>query len=137
MIVELNRFDSLYSKYTLGFIRVDKTIICYTLELPWLFNQKTLSCIPEGSYLCKKIENITTAGGMRLPSTIQILNVPKRDGILFHPGNRLKDTLGCVLTGTGFDTSEEPFLYGSKKAFNTLMSTITTDKEFPLIIRRL
>ena len=70
--------------------------VCLTLEEEWRNNAKGLSCIPVGSYLCKKI---TRPSGM---ITYQVMNVPGRTAILFHPGNTEADIEGCILTGKEF-----------------------------------
>lgn len=72
-----------------------------TIELPWLQNQRNVSCIPEGRYELKK--RVTQKRGQHL----LVVNVKGRDGILFHPANDAKKELrGCIapvtiLTGPG------------------------------------
>ena len=39
-----------YLKYTLGNLYYNDELICYTIELPWKNNQKSISCIPPGLY---------------------------------------------------------------------------------------
>lgn len=78
-----------------------KLMVCNTIELPWLRNQRNISCIPEGRYELKK--RVTKKRGQHL----LVLNVKGRDGILIHPANNaLKELRGCVapvttLTGPG------------------------------------
>lgn len=67
-----------------------------TLEPPWLNNRVNVSCIPTGKYLCKKYSSA------KYPDTYEIEGVKGRDQILFHAGNFLKDTHGCVLLGLSF-----------------------------------
>ena len=72
-----------------------------TIELPWLQNQRNVSCIPEGRYELKK--RVTQKRGQHL----LVVNVKGRDGILIHPANDAKKELrGCIapvtiLTGPG------------------------------------
>lgn len=72
-----------------------------TIELPWLQNQRNVSCIPEGRYELRK--RVTQKRGQHL----LVVNVKGRDGILFHPANDAKKELrGCIapvttLTGPG------------------------------------
>jgi hypothetical protein len=64
-----------------------------SLELPWLNNQKNISCIPEGLY---------TGVLHRSPKfglCIWIKDVPGRSEILIHIGNFNRDILGCVVIG--------------------------------------
>jgi hypothetical protein len=65
----------------------------FTLELPWLDNQREISCIPVGDYACKKRHS------QRYENHFHVLNVPNRSYILIHHGNYFKDTLGCILPG--------------------------------------
>lgn len=51
------------------------------LELPWLNNERSVSCIPAGTYDCERI-NHPKYGHCWL-----VKNVPGRDGILIHTGN--------------------------------------------------
>jgi hypothetical protein len=75
--------------------------VCNTIELPWLHNQRNVSCIPEGRYELKK--RVTQKRGQHL----LVVNVKGRDGILIHPANDAKKELrGCIapvtiLTGPG------------------------------------
>lgn len=75
--------------------------VCNTIELPWLQNQRNVSCIPEGRYELKK--RVTQKRGQHL----LVVNVKGRDGILFHPANDAKKELhGCIapvtaITGPG------------------------------------
>tara|TARA_Y100000593_G_C4323318_1_gene345195 strand:- start:9667 stop:10098 length:432 start_codon:yes stop_codon:yes gene_type:complete len=66
---------------------------CYTLELPWLGNQRRVSCIPEGEYCV--IKRVSQKYGEHF----HVLDVPDRDYILIHFGNYNRDTLGCILPG--------------------------------------
>lgn len=67
--------------------------ICLTLEEEWKDNAKGISCIPAGSYVCKRV--VTPKHG----ETFEVTGVPGRTAILFHSGNTEADTEGCVLTG--------------------------------------
>lgn len=68
-----------------------------SLELPWLDNQHDISCIPAGTYPVIKYDSPNK--GM----VFLLQNVPNRDSIEIHSGNYKKDTLGCILVGTGFE----------------------------------
>jgi len=78
-----------------------KLMVCNTIELPWLRNQRSISCIPEGRYELKK--RVTKKRGQHL----LVVNVKGRDGILIHPANDARKELrGCIapvttLTGPG------------------------------------
>lgn len=107
------------------------TPFAVTLERPWKFNQPELSCIPEGAYLCKRVD-VPTFG-----ETFEITDVPNRTKILFHWGNLVKNTLGCILLGEQFELLlGEPAIMRSKKAFNEFMNKLEPYEEFVLEIYR-
>lgn len=73
----------------------------HTLELPWYSNQRKVSCIPDGKYLCRIKQS------PRFGRVYQVMDVPGRSDILIHAGNyagdkslgRLSDVEGCILVG--------------------------------------
>ena len=71
-------------------------ILCMTLEEEWKDNARNISCIPEGSYVCKRV---TRPSGQ---VTFEVTGVIGRTGILFHTGNTEEDTQGCILLGMEF-----------------------------------
>lgn len=74
---------------------------CETLELPWRDNQRNVSCIPLGEYVCDWSHSGKFGGCYRLQ------DVPGRSGILIHPGNYAGDeqknlrtnVRGCIMLG--------------------------------------
>ena len=66
---------------------------CKTLELPWLYNQRRISCIIAGTYTA--IKHISPSFGR----SFWIKDVPDRSEILIHAGNYHTHTLGCPLVG--------------------------------------
>lgn len=78
-------------KGTNGVLTMDGMEICSTIELPWLNNQSKISCIPEGEY--RLVKRFSLAHSWH----IEILGVPNRSLILFHPANyALKELQGCI-----------------------------------------
>ena len=68
---------------------------CFTLERPWLNNQKNISCIPKGFYpLVKWVHTLRFPFGV-----YQIQNVPNRNGIDLHSLSFWWDTQGCIGLG--------------------------------------
>jgi hypothetical protein len=66
-------------------------LICHTIELPWLNNQRNISCIPEGIYKLQRrfVE--------KFQWHLVVYKVPKRQLILIHPANNAKLQLrGCI-----------------------------------------
>jgi hypothetical protein len=106
-----------FPKYTEGELYVDDKFICLTLEQPWRENRKGISCIPEEEYLLTKFKSI------KHPHTYCVYNVPYRTGILFHVGNGLGDTQGCILTGTEFAGTGIRIL-NSKVGFKQFMNAM-------------
>ena len=69
---------------------------CVSLELPWLQNQRRVSCIPAGTY------NVIKHPSPKFGNSFWVLDVPGRSEILWHHGNFKDDTLGCILPGRNF-----------------------------------
>lgn len=91
MVLVLNRIY--FPEGTQGVLEWNGTIVCYTIELPWLGNQKRISCIPEGEYILQK------RFSPKFQWHLHLKNVPGRDLILIHPANDAKtELLGCIAT---------------------------------------
>ena len=89
MVLVLNR--AYFSEGTQGVLEWNGTIVCYTIELPWLHNQQRVSCIPEGEYVLQK------RFSPKFKWHLHLRNVPGRDLILIHPANDAKtELLGCI-----------------------------------------
>lgn len=99
------RLDYKTGKGTFGVLLIEGRLFCYTLERPFLYNIKNLSCIPSGSYRCIYHVGNTKSGYL-------LQEVPDRSGIMIHPGNTIADTAGCILLGEGLDRH----LLNSRKA---------------------
>lgn len=93
---------------TLGVLIISDLAFCVTLELPDLLNKRNISNIPTGQYVCEKILS------PKFGETFEITNVPNRSGILFHAGNIVEDTKGCVIIGQHFGK-----LYGDRAVINS------------------
>ena len=134
MKITLLRFPS--NGPTIGVLLVEGRPLCLTLELPWKDNAKQTSCIPTGKYRAKKTLARTTNGGLFIPETLEVVDVPDRSGILFHVGNTAADTNGCILVGESFGYIKEvPAVLRSKAAFASFLSAIRDVKEVSLVIR--
>lgn len=110
------------SKYTIGRLIFKGEVICNTLEDTdrGLTSESSLSeitemkksypgevAIPRGRYRLRfdivspKYSNFikypfARSIGGKLP---RLMDVPGYEGVLVHPGNRAKDSLGCILVG--------------------------------------
>lgn len=79
------------SKGTNGILKFGGQEICKTIELPWQNNQTRVSCIPEGTYRLRKRYS------KKFKWHLEVMNVRKRQLILFHPANdALKELNGCI-----------------------------------------
>jgi hypothetical protein len=89
MVLVLNR--TYFPEGTQGVLEWNGTLVCYTIELPWLHNQRRISCIPEGEYVLQK------RFSPKFQWHLHLRNVPGRDFILIHPANDAKkELLGCI-----------------------------------------
>jgi hypothetical protein len=89
MVLVLNRIY--FPTGTQGVLEWNGTLICYTIELPWLGNQRRISCIPEGEYL------LQLRFSPKFKWHFLLMDVPGRDLILIHPANDAKlELLGCI-----------------------------------------
>lgn len=64
---------------------------CFFTERPWLNNQKQISCIPAGLYVCKWHKS------PKFGWCYEVTNVPGRGNILIHAGNYYWNSHGCLL----------------------------------------
>lgn len=108
-----------YSNAVNGELYIEEEFQCYTIELPWLNNQPSCSCIPEGKYALQK------RWSPKHKWHLLVKNVPGRSLILLHPANNAqKELKGCiapVTTLTGIGTGS-----GSRIAFEKLIAKIFT-----------
>ncbi len=108
-------------KATHGVLRYEGAFVCYTLELPWVGNQKQLSCIPEGCY------SIQRRYSERFKEHLEVLNVENRSLILFHPANNAQRELkGCIAPVSQF--LAEGWGSRSREAFERMKKIV-----FPLL----
>ncbi len=82
-----------------------------TIELPWEDNERSVSCIPYGEYMCTWVDS------PRFGMSYEINDVEGRTHILMHAGNWAGDKAagyrtdsdGCVIIGT-----ERAVIHGQK-----------------------
>lgn len=90
-IVELIRLEENDRYGTFGIIKINKQVFSVCLEPSDELNAPFISSIPAQQYWVKKYHSA------KYGDTFRVLNVPGRDSILFHPGNRVIDTSGCII----------------------------------------
>ena len=93
--------------------------MCDTLELPYKDNQRNISCIPAGKYKVRL--RLARESATRDYLHLLVKDVPNRDYILFHIGNKNSDTKGCILVGLG---SQQDFVSNSVLAMDLLIKEI-------------
>lgn len=108
----------------------------YTLERPWLDNQPFISCVPTGAY------DLVFHSTPKYPSTWALVgetvshlphHAKQRSTVLFHAGNFVHHSTGCILLGAGVDWKEQR-TYHSRYAMDCFRSWLTGDASFRLRI---
>ena len=92
MDVRLVRHSSTKRFGTFGELEIGGQIL-HTVERPWVGNKRMLSCIPEGTYTCKRVNS------PKFGATFEVTKVPGRSHILFHAANTSGDLHGCIGLG--------------------------------------
>ena len=111
--------DTFSEKSTLGKLFINGESFCDTLELPYINNERSISCIPAGRYKVRL--RLARESATREYLHLLIQDVPNRDYILFHRGNTTKDTKGCVLVG---QSREQDRVNNSRLAMDLVIKEI-------------
>lgn len=128
-IVELIRLEE-GKDGTIGALKIDKEVFCWTLEPADKLNKPNESCIPIQQYICQKITS------PKFGITFKVFDVPGRSNILFHKGNTKDDTLGCIILGSRVSNlKEKRAVLNSGETFNFFMKKIFPDFVFHLTIK--
>ena len=94
---------------------------CHSLELPWINNQRNISCIPTGTY------QVVKRRSPKYGTHFHILDVPNRDLILIHEANHVHELRGCIAVGDqvlDIDGDHLPDVLNSIKTKNKLLSLL-------------
>ena len=111
-----------------GFI--EQTPFALTVERPWMNNQRGISCIPVGEYICKRVNS------PKFGNTFEVINVPGRTAILFHKGNLAMDSHGCLVIGEEFGIlKEKTAVLSSGRGFREFLERTQNLIEFKLEIK--
>jgi hypothetical protein len=128
MHVEIFRKDY-SSDGVYGVLLIEGKPFCSTLELPDKHNLRRQSCIPLGKYKCIRYSS------EKFKNTFIILNVPGRSYILFHAGNIIEDSLGCILLGeTEGKLRGHRAILNSGATFNAFLEKLKDIHSFDLTI---
>jgi hypothetical protein len=111
--------DEFTDKSIIGKLFLNGEWLCDTLELPYINNERSISCIPDGQYKVR----LRTAKESATRNYLHLLveDVKDRKYILVHIGNFPKDTRGCILVGIG---REQDRVKNSTLAMDLLMKEI-------------
>ena len=128
-ILELIRLEE-SERGTIGILKIDKRVICFTLELQDLLNKQMVSSIPAQQYRCL-IHQLRDGR-----STFRVQGVPGRTGIDFHSGDGPEDTHGCIILATKLARYVNPsdVVDGSREAFRLFMDLCEDQQEIHLTI---
>lgn len=127
-IVEIVRLEE--SEHgTFGVLRLNKELVCATLEPQDRRNVVNISSIPAQQYRCRR----TTSA--RFGETFEVDDVPGRSRVLFHPGNTREHTQGCILLGGGWgDFGGKRGITESRRTFKGFMGRLAGNGSFRLTI---
>lgn len=115
MVILLTR--TYFPEGTNGKLECGGKLICNTIELPWKNNETKVSCIPEGKYFIRKRYS------SKFKWHLEVMDVPYRSTILFHPANNaLKELNGCIAPVTKISGAGLGLM--SRKAFAKLKSLV-------------
>lgn len=129
MTLELIRLGKTPLTPTFGVLREGMVPFAVTLERPWLDNRKGESCIPDGTFVCRRVHS------PKFGVTFEVI-VPGRDAILFHCGNLMSDSHGCIILGEQFEPLiGQAGVAVSKKAFAEFLDRTKLVDEFYLVVR--
>ena len=110
---------------TFGVLRIGKVPFAVTLEQPWRDNETNVSCIPPTEYACRRVDS------PKFGDTFEVQGVERRSHILFHKGNTLADTHGCILVGEEFAPGG---IAASARGYQEFMAKMAGLDEFTLRI---
>ena len=114
--------DTLASSHTMGQLLTPGGLRLHVLERPWRDNRPNQSCIPADTYT---VDYLHRSGSGKYRQVYWVRSVPGRSGILFHAGNRVEHTLGCLLPGMRrASLGGRPAVLDSQRAMRKLRAEI-------------
>lgn len=126
-LTRLTRSDTLP---TYGVLRKPNGVpFALTLERAWRDNRANASCIPTGTYTCKRMVS------PKFGETFEVTGVVGRSAILFHKGNIDDDSTGCILVGESFNfVRGEDGITSSAEGFAEFMRMFAGRDTFELVV---
>jgi len=127
--IEIVRLEENYAHGTFGTLKLNKALFCWTLEPRDEENASFISSIPAQQYECRRYSSA------RYPDTFQIMNVPGRELVLFHIGNKDDHTEGCILLGSTLGRLKgDKAILNSGATFKRFMDALDGVEEFILTV---
>lgn len=115
---------------TFGVLIICSQTFCVTLEPSDKLNERNISSIPVQQYQCLRIRS------PQFGETFEIVDVPNRSHVLFHAGNVLKHTTGCILLAQYFGKiRDKRAIRNSGRTFREFMEIMKTVDIFSLTIK--
>lgn len=115
---------------TFGVLTICETAFCVTLELPDRRNRVGVSNIPASQYLCERIES------PKFGETFEVTSVTNRSMILFHKGNTVRDSRGCIILAQHFGKlCGDRAVLNSGATFKRFMDIFKGIDQFPLTVK--
>ena len=122
---------------TFGRMYLPSGQILYTCERPWMGNQPSVSCIPEGEYTLLKRESpvvVRSTDGKYIEGW-EVCEVPGRTYIMIHPANWPHQLQGCISVGVRYTKIMDKLgVSHSRDAFDIFMSTLSGEDSHRLVI---
>jgi hypothetical protein len=125
MLIEIKRSYMPDGSCVIGKLTLPDGWSCFTMERPWLNNQPSISCIPEGLYSMgmRSSSVVTRTSQSEFIEGWEIQGVVGRSYIMIHPGNWAHNSEGCILPGDGIGFGGDGGLMvkDSRSTFRELM----------------
>jgi hypothetical protein len=117
---------------TFGVLIICSQVFCVTLEPSDWFNESNISSIPAQQYQCIKRHS------PHFGETFEIVDVPGRSHVLFHAGNVVDSTKGCILLAQYFGKLyRDRAILNSGKTFRKFMEIMKDTDIFNLTIKEI
>jgi hypothetical protein len=128
--ITLLRIEDNFKYGVFGNLLIGPWIFCVTLEPKEYENKPNISCIPPGNYVCERIIS------PKFGTTYEVTGVPDRSNILFHAGNIVEDTSGCIILAEKFGKLEgDRTVLNSGITFTKFLNTMGSYNNFNLLIK--
>lgn len=129
VIAELIRLEE-GAHGTFSVLKLNKSIFCFAIEPPDNENITNISSIPAQQYICERVKS------PRYGKTFQVMDVPERAHVLFHAGNIVDHTKGCIILGQTIGKLKgKRAVLNSGKTFDKFLFILSSENKFHLTIR--